>query len=352
MKKNRHYFAIGLFVILGFVLLAAGCVLFGGSSLFARKVTLETYIDDTVQGLDVGSPVKFRGLRIGKVEKIGFTGTAYADAAHIPEDDLDAHKPLTYIRIIFSIDERKHPTFSEEHLREMIKRGLRASLELQGITGSIYVNLDFQHDKASDSALSFPWEPEYIYIPSTPTDLQDLLNVVENIAHEIGEIDFQEMSDAVTLLTKNIDKTLADVKLPELSNTARQLMTSLTQQSERLGSLLAQIDTESLNLDLQRLSQNLASSAETLKAELPKLTASADATLEQTQTMLSNASALIQELQGTVAELKASVDPQAIGLELNDTLSTLSRTGASVEALVNELRERPSRLIFDSQLED
>lgn len=351
MKKNRHYFAIGLFVILGFVLFAAGCVLFGGSNLFSEKVEMETYIDDSVQGLDVGSPVKFRGLRIGTVEKIGFAGPIYADSVSLTSDDVEARRPFTYIRILFSLDTRKHPAFTEEHLKEMIRRGLRASLELQGITGSIYVNLDFQNDK-SETPLDFPWEPEALYIPSSPTELQDLMNVVKSIAHEIAEIDFEKAADAITALTKNVDQTLTAAKLPELSASARQLVVVLTEQSQKLGSMLAQIDTESLNSDLQRLSENLAISAETLREELPKLTNSADATLEQTQTALADASQLIKDLSETLRTFKESVNPKVMGAELTEALSTLSRTGANIEALVNELRERPSRLIFDSELED
>ena len=67
MKQNTRYFYIGCFVLTGFLLLAFGCILFGGSELFARKVYFETYFNSSVQGLDAGGAVKFRGVPIGKV---------------------------------------------------------------------------------------------------------------------------------------------------------------------------------------------------------------------------------------------------------------------------------------------
>src|SRR5581483_1804838 len=66
---NRlSYFKVGVFVIVAVVIGVAGVLVLGLGAVFQKKSLVETYIDESVQGLDVGSPVKFRGVPVGSVE--------------------------------------------------------------------------------------------------------------------------------------------------------------------------------------------------------------------------------------------------------------------------------------------
>jgi phospholipid/cholesterol/gamma-HCH transport system substrate-binding protein/paraquat-inducible protein B len=76
--KNLSYFKVGIFVITASVIAIIGVILLGVGSVFQKNFLVETYIDESVQGLDVGSPVKFRGVPIGKVEEISLTSVEYA----------------------------------------------------------------------------------------------------------------------------------------------------------------------------------------------------------------------------------------------------------------------------------
>src|SRR6186997_779802 len=75
---NLSYFKVGIFVITASVIAVIGVILLGVGSIFQKNFLVETYIDESVQGLDVGSPVKFRGVPIGKVEEISLTSVEYA----------------------------------------------------------------------------------------------------------------------------------------------------------------------------------------------------------------------------------------------------------------------------------
>ncbi len=50
------------------MLLLVGLVIFGGGRFFQDEIILETYFDSSVQGLDIGSPFKYRGVTIGEVK--------------------------------------------------------------------------------------------------------------------------------------------------------------------------------------------------------------------------------------------------------------------------------------------
>ena len=75
MSQRANYFKLGLFVIGA---IAAGIlvlVIIGSGRWFERKVIIETYFKESVQGLDIGSKLKYRGVTIGEVTRITFTYT-------------------------------------------------------------------------------------------------------------------------------------------------------------------------------------------------------------------------------------------------------------------------------------
>ncbi|MCI0481858.1 MAG: MlaD family protein, partial [Candidatus Dadabacteria bacterium] len=77
MSQKPNYFKIGLFVVLALVILAGAIIFFGGGKFFEEKVTVETYFDQSVQGLSVGSSLEFQGVQIGNVSYIGFAFNEY-----------------------------------------------------------------------------------------------------------------------------------------------------------------------------------------------------------------------------------------------------------------------------------
>src|SRR5919201_6783238 len=76
--ENTRYFRIGVFVITAIVIGVIGVVVLGGGKFFQKTNIIETYIDESVQGLDIGSPVKFRGVPVGNVEQISLTSVEYS----------------------------------------------------------------------------------------------------------------------------------------------------------------------------------------------------------------------------------------------------------------------------------
>ena len=77
MSAPINYFRLGLFVLVGLALIVAGVVVLGAGALLRPTILAETYFNESVQGLDVGAPVKYLGVEIGKVSWIGFVPAKY-----------------------------------------------------------------------------------------------------------------------------------------------------------------------------------------------------------------------------------------------------------------------------------
>ena len=61
-----------MFILSGVTLAVLAVIILGVGTLFNKKFMMETYFDDSVQGLSVGAPLKDPGVTIGSVEHIGF----------------------------------------------------------------------------------------------------------------------------------------------------------------------------------------------------------------------------------------------------------------------------------------
>lgn len=354
MKHSPRYFLTGLFVLIGFLLFALGCVLFGGSELFSEKVYFETYFATSVQGLDAGGAVKFRGVPIGKVESITFTGDTYAEAA-LQDETLsaaDRHQMLAYVQVRCSIDNRQFPSYSAENLRKMVQQGLRTSLGMQGITGIVFVNLDYKEvANCSTHDLKIAWTPEELYIPSCPTILQTVVDVAEKLCKNLEKIDFAETMTALTTLTTNVDTAIAEANLPRLANTFNTLGESLNQQTIALAELTNSLDMKNVGQRLGHLMENMEAASQSLREALPSLTQQAGATMGSLQDTLAALKGTLGEINQTVADVHQNVDFTSLGSEAEDALHTIARAAASLEVLIDEIRGQPSRLIFDDPIE-
>ena len=78
MTGKGTYFRVGLFVLASMVLIVLGVIAFGvGLSSSRASITVETYVTSTVQGLEVGSKVRNRGVEVGRVKRISFIDAVY-----------------------------------------------------------------------------------------------------------------------------------------------------------------------------------------------------------------------------------------------------------------------------------
>lgn len=346
MKKQTHHFIIGLFVLSAVALLVLAGIFFGGGRLFQEKIYFETYFDSSVQGLDKGSAVQLRGVTIGEVESISFASVDYAD--DLENASAEELKALRYVRVVCSIDVKKHPNFSTEKLESLkSEAGLVTSLSMQGITGGMLINLDFT--QTPKETLPFAWTPMETYIPSQPTTLENIISVTERVATNLEKIDFSETVDAITVLTNRLTGAIDDANVEHLSTTISNCASSMDSLAQHVDALLIAAGPEFVGENVKSISGSLVSVSKTLEQEMPTMTQQANQTFASAQTSIDTLNTMLVQLMPLVQAWTGSEEMEMLPTDVADSVEQLSETLMSLEALLDLLRERPSRLIFDDE---
>src|SRR4051794_9636452 len=126
MAQSRGlYLRVGALVLAGLALAVGFILFFTANRLGSRNALYETYIRESVQGLEVGAPVRFRGVAIGRVVEVGLVSAEYRAQRG---DGERAPFQLVYVR--FAVDERK--TGETDSIEDAIKTGLRVRIAAQG----------------------------------------------------------------------------------------------------------------------------------------------------------------------------------------------------------------------------
>ncbi|MGH7900445.1 MAG: MlaD family protein [Thermodesulfobacteriota bacterium] len=274
MSRKANYYKIGVFVILGFMIVVVGIVLFGAGKFFRKKVAIETYFDQSVQGLDVGAPLKLQGVPIGNVSEIAFVFNYYKTEYNYVLVRAEIYPDMVGPRLsrggILDEEERK------KLLEGMIEKGARLELSSQGITGVAFLNM-VQLDPKRFPALQIDWKPDYFYVPSSPGTITLITQAVENLTQEIEAIDIKAIADKVDQLLTTTNKVVEDAQIASVSQDIRRLVASLEDNSKKLDAILESEDVQQSLKDLSEALKNI----ETSSQEFPKTVAEFNRTLRQ-----------------------------------------------------------------------
>ena len=133
MSQKANYFKLGLFVIASIIAGIAVLVIIGTGRWFERRITIETYFKESVQGLDIGSKLKYRGVVIGEVTKISFTYTTY-------QLDLPMSERERFVMVLAQLQPRlvggraaAGDMTDVNNARLEVEKGLRAPLRKYGL---------------------------------------------------------------------------------------------------------------------------------------------------------------------------------------------------------------------------
>lgn len=254
MNNQPNYFKIGLFVILGTVILAGAIIFFGAGKFFEKKYVVETYFDQSVQGLSVGAALTFQGVQVGNISEIGFVFQEYdthlqyvlVRAQIYPNKGSNKDKPKLFI----DDDDR------ELGLQKMIEKGLRLQLASQGVTGLAVLNAVYL-DAQKFPALKIDWKPEYPYIPSAPGTIAQITQTIERLTKTIESIDIKEISDDVEQLLETLNLTIQQADVSKISKNLQSLLASLDKTVTNTDKLINSNDTKETLANIAETTQEL-----------------------------------------------------------------------------------------------
>jgi ABC-type transporter Mla subunit MlaD len=250
MTEETRYRRLGVFVFAALALIVGVLFLLGGRSLFQPTYTFETYFNDSVAGLEVGSPVRFRGVPLGQVSEILPSSTAY-------EWDVPVEKRRDYIVVRATISQNRD--WIERIRREtgdLIKAGLRAQTQLAGITGQQYLGLDILNPQEYP-ALPFDWKPKHVYLPSAPSLTSQIITNVQHFLANLDKLDLQAVERNLNALLENLNHKISEVPVAELSAEASAVLTDARTTINHLDGILTRPDIPVFLNNLARGSSRL-----------------------------------------------------------------------------------------------
>ena len=208
MGKRANPVVVGSFVLGGIVLAVTVIAMVGSGSFFRHKQRLIAYFDGSVNGLDVGAPVKFRGVPIGRV-----TGVRL----RLPAQPVDDRRIPVVVEIdqdrLIELGESKAVVSDEKVAEHLVAQGLRAQLELESfITGVLFVGLEMAPGSPANFVL--PRGSGYTEIPTLPTTLEEAQAKVNIDVDGIGR-SVIAAADGIARMTSSPDLHEAVVGLRE-----------------------------------------------------------------------------------------------------------------------------------------
>ncbi|HJK98118.1 MAG TPA: MlaD family protein [Polyangiaceae bacterium LLY-WYZ-14_1] len=316
-SQSRYVF-VGLFVFTTIALTLAGIVVLGGRTLYEKTTVVETYFRSTVQGLDIGAPVTFRGVKIGTVKEIGVAFQFY----ELPNWEEQVHPADLIVVRMALVDERGLSL--GDSVGSFVDQGLRVRLEQQGLTGVAYIEADFV-EASEPSQIDVPWEPDYPYVPSTVGGLASLEATAERILEGLEDADVETVAQhldelilAVTTVVRKVDVTVDTVQ----------------READAVDLEALQREAELLMAQLRRTAATLE--AQAAEVDVARLSASAIQTLDAATQTLRSAEAAVVEASGVVENGQ---------YDLIASLDNLRATTENLRQLTDLVRQQPSLLL-------
>jgi ABC-type transporter Mla subunit MlaD len=351
MIRGGDYYKLGLFVIGGALLLLVVLFALGAGRFFKKTYIVETYINESVNGLEQGSAVKYRGVRVGSVSEIGFVAAKYGAKA-------EGHR---YVYVECTLDKDLFGGLgskpAEEQATEEVLRGLRARPISQGLTGQLYLGLDYV-DPERNPALPINWEPGHIYIPSAASTLSRVEQAVLGISNTLGGLEKAELPEAVRSFRRFADSASTVLEGTDAREVGTRLSATLEQTRKlllRINTLVADPAVDSLLPDAaktmagtRKLVEGSGGDAATLLREARETTTSLKAsakvlesflTSPETRKQLGEIPGAMQQARETVSELKSAA------VRLNSVLGRVEHLTASQQANVEAVLDNARQLI-------
>ena len=326
MASARVNFSVGLFMTAGLALATLAIIWLGMTSFLRKGELFVTYFDESVQGLGVDSPVKYRGVPVGRVQAIRIA----------PDYHL--------IEVVILIDDEH--AGDENRFVDSV-----AAISNVGITGAMFVEIDKRGPTAHDSSPRLDFTPEYPVIASKPSDIKKLFREIDEIAMKIQSIDFKGISDQAMAAFSTMNTVMTEAQLGAISADIRTLLAGINAAAnpKRLESMAKNMEQtivashalmSTAAEELNRLDVILAQFQSMLEANRPHVDTTMGAlasTALKADTVMTQSHATVFQMQGAIRELEE---------RLAVTAENLEQTSNNLNTLIGNVKDQPAQLIF------
>jgi paraquat-inducible protein B len=316
--KKANPTTLGLFVVLGLMLGVVALFLFSSRALFHPTAKFILYFDGSLKGLNLGAPVKFRGVTVGKVEEILIRHNQASNDFAMP--------------VIVTIDKKVAQSKSDEHLEignperneMLIRHGFRARLDAESlVTGVLYVSMDMVRNPPSPTFHQLT--QEYQEIPTLPSGVQRFLDNLENV-------DLPGLSTKLSGLLDDIDVRVSQLDVPQINAGLTNLLASANQV----------VTTPDLTNAITAAKRAL----ERTQALVDRIDDRVDPLVGSVTNTLADAQKALADLRQGIQNLSRLIGPDSsFGSDLSQALEQLSNASRAVADLAEFIQRNPNALV-------
>ncbi|MDX2108637.1 MAG: MlaD family protein [Verrucomicrobiota bacterium] len=325
MSKPANTTLIGIFVLTGMLLAIGTFVMVSSLKLFSKELTCVLYFDESVNNLNIGSPVKFKGVPVGKVKDIRIRWNQSEQVDAIPVFVTIDLKRMNE-RLGVSLDVTTTKIFEKE-----INDGLRGRLQMESfVTGLLFVDLNYIESPGRANLRQV--ETIYPEIPTLPSELAKYGDSITDILGKIGALDIKAINDNLNTLLRTATEEIKGANLPGLSR-------SLTSTSNSIRDLTTSKKVDE-TLDALRASLKQLQS---LTAQLEKRT---NSVADKAEEALSGIHNTLGNINHAAAELQLVLSPESTTrYQLDNALAELTRAAQAATQLLDYIERNPKAFL-------
>ena len=318
MASVKTKFTVGLFVMIGFAIAMVTIIWLGKSHYLEEGQYYIVYFDESVQGLAKDSPVKYRGVSIGRVDNIVVAPDA------------------SLIKVILKIESGLK---LEDHLEDIV-----AELKSVGITGIMFIELERKKDGEPDLSPKTTFPSEHPVIATKPSKISKIIKGIDNVLNQINALDIQGITTKLKTTLDTINKNVADAQIKKISSNIR----SSIEKAETI------LDTKKWGEIMESIG-NAGSSFNNFAVNADKTVSRIDSIVEENKKEFTEAISNFKHtmkhadiLMGDGSQLIKNADAQLSILQrqLFITLQNLEKASYNMNRLLDLISDQPSQIIF------
>lgn len=322
--KSKKSFTIGAFIVGAIVLIFFVLIFFSGRNLFSQKERVIMYFEGSVQGLQIGAPIKLKGVILGEITDIQI------NFDNNEQNNNNKSTILTAVTgdLVLERISRKGTEVTREFFEEAIGNGLRAQLNFQSfLTGLLYVELDF-----------FPDTPTTLYgVKGKALELPTVATGFEEITKNLQELNLKG-------LAKNLDKISSRLTTIVESGAIEQTLGSVKTAADNFTQMGQ--DVSALTKNMTHTSNDLSQLIGSLNKQTPVVANELKTSLERLQQSLAQLDKATDSVQHSFSE-----DAPLIN-QLNDTLTEIGRSAEAFRTLSETIDQQPEAFLRGKKAAD
>ena len=322
MASQKTKFSVGLFVFFGIIIAVLAFLWLGMSQFLEKGQRYAIYFNESVQGLDEGSPVYYRGVDIGRVAMI--------DVA--PDKNL--------IEVIVQIDND-----------QSVEPNAVAQLSVAGITGVMYIELDLKEEGETYESPLLNFASGYPIIPSKLSNYEEIVSGLGDFLEQIRAIDLGGISGGIKTSLDNFNQMIADANIKGLSENLESSLEDIGNivERERWDRILSSVEEAMKRLESMAVkADGSMGKFDNSLASLEKITTSNEMTIKEAIDDFKTAMEKVNRLLDTGNSMITGADDTIyqLGENLDEIAKNIERATENLNKITDTVTDQPSQLLF------